>query len=203
MTQALHKVCDYHGDISTVENGQKAIEKIKSNFYNICLLDLGLPDISGMEVLEQIREISPRTRIAIMTAEHLTDEMKRSIESKGSALFPKPVDLGLIKAFITNTLADSHCFKDNESCHEKRLLKREPYERNFRYSLFLVTTADLLLHLKGDTLDISGTGIGIKIDSPLEPGSMLDFESGFKNKKGIVKWCKEIDDSYRAGIEFI
>lgn len=203
MEQALYKICDYHGEISVVENGEKAIERIKSNSYDICFLDLQLPDMNGLDIMEQIKEISPKTKIAIMTGSYITDEMNRSIENNASALFPKPVDLHAIKAFITNSLADDNHFKDKDASHEKRLFSRETYERNFRYSLFPLTTADLLLHLKGDTLDISSTGIGIKIDSSLEPGSMLNFETGVKNKKGIVKWCKEIDDSYRAGIEFI
>ena len=200
MTQALHKICGYHGDIAAVENGEKAIEKIKSNFYDICFLDLNMPDMNGFEVMEQITEISPKTKIAIMTGSYRTDEMNRSIENNASALFPKPVNLDEVKAFITDSFAEYHCFKDNETSHENRHFDREPYESNFRYS---VTTADLLLHLKGDTIDTSSTGIGMKTDRALEPGSMLNFETGFKNKKGIVKWCKKIDDSYRAGIKFV
>ena len=203
MTQALHKICGYHGDISAVENGEKAIEKIKSNFYDICFLDLMLPDISGLKVMEQIREISPKTKIAIMTGSYITDEMKWSIENNASALFPKPVELNEIKAFMTDSFAEYHCFKDNETSREKRHFNREPYVRPFCYSLFSDTALDLLLHLKGDITDFSKEGVGVKTERVLEPGSKLKFETAFKNKKGIVKWCRKIDDSFKAGIKFI
>jgi len=203
MTLALRKVCDYHGYISSVENGEKAIEKIKLNFYDICFLDLNMPDMNGFEVMEQITEISPKTRIAIMTGSYITDEMNRSIENNASALFPKPVDLHAIKAFITDSLAEYHCFKDNETSHENRHFDREPYVSPFRYSLFSITELDLLSHFKGDITDFSIEGVGVKTECALEPGSMLKFETAFKNKNGIVKWCKKIDNAYTAGIKFI
>jgi len=55
MSKALKSYCDYPGDIKTVENGAMAIEEVGSCFYDICFLDLNLPDMHGLDVMEKIQ----------------------------------------------------------------------------------------------------------------------------------------------------
>jgi len=100
MSKALCKVCNFRGEIKTVKNGKDAIKEVSDCFYNICFLDIKLPDLNGLDVMKKIKEISPETRIAIMSGSFITDDMKRAIEEGASLFIEKPFDLSQIKPFV-------------------------------------------------------------------------------------------------------
>ena len=103
--RALHKLCDFQGEIKTAKKSNEAIKEISNCFYDICFLDYHLPDSDGLEIMKKIKEISPKTHVVIMTADVITDDFKRTIEENGaSLLIEKPIDLNDVKAFIKHTL---------------------------------------------------------------------------------------------------
>jgi len=63
-----------NSDVETtcVATGQAALRAIKENTYDALILDLGLPDVSGLDVLEEIRQIRPsRLPVLVYTAKDL------------------------------------------------------------------------------------------------------------------------------------
>jgi DNA-binding NtrC family response regulator len=46
--------------VDTAENGKGAIEKTKTNSYNLALIDVRLPDMEGTKLLAAINETSPK-----------------------------------------------------------------------------------------------------------------------------------------------
>ena len=54
-------------EVECAYDGEEALEKVKENKYDIILLDLMLPKISGLEVCQQIREFS-QVPIVMLTA---------------------------------------------------------------------------------------------------------------------------------------
>ena len=103
ISQALECVCDFHGEINIVRNGKDAIREISRCAYTICFLDMNLPDLNGMDVLKDIKKISPETNIVVMTEGSVSDNMNRTIEGYASLLASKPIDLFQIKTFIKQT----------------------------------------------------------------------------------------------------
>lgn len=57
----------YGHKISAVEKGEKAIELIDSNNFDIAILDIRLPGLSGMDILKVLKDKSPRTLAIMMT----------------------------------------------------------------------------------------------------------------------------------------
>ncbi len=210
LSKALHKLCNFQGEIKTVENGKDAIEEISRCFYDICFLDIKLPDLSGLEVMENINEISPETSVAIMTALVINDDMKRTIEEGASLFIEKPIDLSQIKAFVKEALEGNVDFySDQKSCGKgfikgKRQFERKPLMKTFNYS---VSVPDLgkpnMLNLRGDTIDISNAGVGIRTDYPLNLSHVLRFKKGIGHEAGIVKWSMINGNNCRVGIKFV
>lgn len=49
-------------------SGNEAIEKIKNRRFDLVILDLRLGDISGIDILNDLKNISPDTKVIIVTA---------------------------------------------------------------------------------------------------------------------------------------
>jgi two-component system invasion response regulator UvrY len=54
--------------IGEAESGEKALDLVKKLSPHVVLLDLRLPDISGLEVTHKILKHEPKTKILILTA---------------------------------------------------------------------------------------------------------------------------------------
>ena len=117
MSKALYAICGFHGEIMTAENGEGAIKEIDGCFYNICFLDIMLPDMNGLDVMKKIKTVSPDTQIAIMTGSYITEDMKRTID-EGAALFlEKPFDFSRIKFFMNKVIGvGGVLYREQSSC---------------------------------------------------------------------------------------
>ena len=104
MSEALSICCDFKGEIKTVENGNDAITEINRCFYQICFLDINLPDMDGLEVMQRIKAISPETSIVIMTGSFINDEMQMAIDASASLFADKPLDFCKIDSFMKQVL---------------------------------------------------------------------------------------------------
>lgn len=94
-------------DVKAVETGASALREIASSSYQLCFLDLFLPDADGTEVLKQIKEISPQTRVIVMTAGVVTPGMQENIEKNAYMFITKPLDLLQVKMLARRTLEES------------------------------------------------------------------------------------------------
>ncbi|MEK6776815.1 MAG: response regulator [bacterium] len=90
-------------EVKTVNTGEKACDEIAANFYNLCFLDIYLPGMNGLEVMERIQERSPETKIVVMSA-FADENMKKRIEKSACMLLEKPFDLSSIKNIVKETL---------------------------------------------------------------------------------------------------
>lgn len=209
MSRALHKYCDYRGEITAVESGKMALGAVSSAFYDICFLDLNLPDMSGLDIMKQIHSLSPRTKVVIMTAEYLEEDIKERIQNGAFLFIPKPIELDTLKAFIDTELCsggDYEYVQENgkeQNIEDKRETERTPDARTVSYSLSVYYNWELKSNLKADIIDISAGGIGMTTAYRLHPGTVLRFDAAVGNRSGLVKWAVANERGCRAGVKFI
>jgi DNA-binding NtrC family response regulator len=100
---ALSRKLNYgDNDVTAVTNGKDALREIQNGSYDICFLDVQLPDANGLDLMKIIRDLSPSTSIIIMTAGILNDAQQRSLRDHGCHFFPKPFDLDLMQAIVAD-----------------------------------------------------------------------------------------------------
>jgi CheY-like chemotaxis protein len=86
-----------------VADGVTALEIVENRTPQIALVDLYLPDISGIEVIKEIRKLSPSTESVIITGHSTVGAAKEILDSNAaSGLLEKPIDLNKLLELINN-----------------------------------------------------------------------------------------------------
>jgi DNA-binding response OmpR family regulator len=62
-------------DIEVFSNPKTALNKIKSGQFDLVLLDIMMPQMSGIDVLKEIKDSSSNTKVIMMTAYSTQDKM--------------------------------------------------------------------------------------------------------------------------------
>jgi DNA-binding NtrC family response regulator len=87
----LEKVVSAQGLlVATVITGGEAIAEVRRTSYDAVFVDVNLPDISGFELLSRIRNLSPGTKVIMMTADNTADNRRRAMESGAASFVGKP-----------------------------------------------------------------------------------------------------------------
>jgi two-component system response regulator PilR (NtrC family) len=111
--------------VETVTSGEQACRKIESTLYDVVVTDVRMPHVSGMEVLQYSRRVSPDTQVIVITA---VDDSEIPIEALNSGAFyyirkgPKLLEDLLSAAALA--MDRSHLRQQNVA------LKRDAAQRN-------------------------------------------------------------------------
>jgi two-component system CheB/CheR fusion protein len=95
LNQLLIKIilADFGFNIDIADNGKIAIEKVKTNTYDIILMDLQMPEINGFEATKYIRnELQNETPIIALTADVTTVDVDKCKASGMNDYISKPID---------------------------------------------------------------------------------------------------------------
>lgn len=86
--------------VDLAESGDEAQTMIKNNPYDLAILDIKMPGMTGLELLRNIRETHPETLVVIMTAESSMENAVEAMKSGAYDYVTKPFDLNAIDAVI-------------------------------------------------------------------------------------------------------
>ena len=208
--------------VKTVKNGTEALREIGCHFYDVCFLDIHLPDLNGLDIMKTIKQVSPDTKIIIMTGSDLDEATIRFIQENASLFLSKPFDLDMVKESLDKILAgkgpvyrnDALSYRDYESFVKWLTNDKRRCQRRFTAKAITFSTAALIStngnaaqreRQSAEVLDISDTGIGMLTMSPLAPGHVITFSNIKEQAAGVVRWSMIIDQSslFRVGIQFI
>lgn len=90
--RSLREILEFEGySVETVQTGQEAIEKSKTEFYNLALLDIKLPDMEGTKLLEAMHETSPRMVKIMVTGYPALQNAVEALNMGADAYLMKPV----------------------------------------------------------------------------------------------------------------
>ena len=88
--------------IYVAHTAEEGLSCIRENKPDIVLLDIGLPDISGLDVLGKIREKDRDTRVIMITGQDYADNIEKAKCLGISDYVKKPLALGLLAERIDN-----------------------------------------------------------------------------------------------------
>jgi two-component system response regulator MprA len=87
-------------EVDAVEDGRQALTRMSMSSPDAVVLDIGLPEVDGLEVTRRIRGAGDRTPILMLTARDAVSDRIDGLDAGADDYLVKPFDLGELKARI-------------------------------------------------------------------------------------------------------
>jgi two-component system response regulator MprA len=114
LRDALRRVLTLAGyDTETAAGGAEALELIRDRVPDAVVLDIGMPDVDGLEVCRRLRAAGDRVPVLMLTARDAIDDRIEGLDAGADDYLVKPFDVGELKARLRALLRRSGA--DDES----------------------------------------------------------------------------------------
>lgn len=108
--------------VDLAQNGTEGLHRMENRGYDLVLLDLMMPDMSGMEVLQEVRKRDRETPIFLITAYGSVEAAVSALKLGANDYFSKPWDNDKLVIEIDRMIAKRRL--EYENTHLKRTLKQ-------------------------------------------------------------------------------
>jgi DNA-binding NtrC family response regulator len=99
-------------EASTCGSATQALDELKKNHYDVVILDVRMPEMSGVEALPKIKEIDPDIEVIVLTG-HASVETAKSIIRNGAYDY-------LLKPYSIETLLEKI-----ENAYDRKMARRK------------------------------------------------------------------------------
>lgn len=125
----LEMILDSDGfeSIETFETGQSGLEYIRSGKADVVLLDLNLPEISGLEILKIIKKEQPLLPVIVITGQNDISTAVEIMKNGAIDYLAKPNDISRVSVSVQNAL------KIGELQNSLKLLKKEFFKDDLEF----------------------------------------------------------------------
>ena len=82
--------------VDTAADGEKALEKIQNNLYDVIVMDLQMPKLNGIETLEQALAKKPNLQIILLTGHATVQKGVEAMRLGAMDFLEKPVDIEVL-----------------------------------------------------------------------------------------------------------
>ena len=87
-------------DVEAAEDGRQALARLTTSSADAVVLDVGMPEVDGLEVCRRLRGAGDRTPILILTARDAVADRIDGLDAGADDYLVKPFDVGELKARI-------------------------------------------------------------------------------------------------------
>jgi len=111
----LRRVLTLDGyEVQTADGGAEAFDLITCDVPDVVLLDVGMPDIDGLEVCRGVRRVGERVPILMLTARSAISDRVEGLDVGADDYMVKPFDVEELKARLRALLRRSREMPDDE-----------------------------------------------------------------------------------------
>jgi len=100
--------------IFSASSGKEGIEIAKNNAVDIILSDYKMPDLNGIEVLEQVKKINPEISFVIVTAYGTVENAVKAMRLGAFDYISKPIDLDELDLMIERIIEHKNLKSENQ-----------------------------------------------------------------------------------------
>ena len=87
-------------------SGNQALELFKDNDFDLVLLDIGIPDIDGLKILEIVKRIDENLKVIMVTGKDDDESVIKAQKLGASDYITKPLELGNLYSVVSKHLKE-------------------------------------------------------------------------------------------------
>ena len=118
-------------EVQTTDNGRKALEALITDDFDVVLLDLVLPDITGTEIMDHISRRTPETCAIVITGYASWESAAESLKKGAFDYLAKPFDLEKLSRTVGNAFKEKALKRETKRDEEAPAKSRKKYRRVF------------------------------------------------------------------------
>lgn len=133
-----------HG-VDLIGDGKRADDLLKYQTFDLILLDLNLPGLSGLQLLQKLRQRDDSTPVLILTARDQIDDRIRLLDEGADDYLTKPFDFGELEARCRALLRRKQGYATNVTEHGNITVNRDSRQVFISSELTAVTNREFRL----------------------------------------------------------
>lgn len=168
--ESLREILEYENyEVDIAQEGEEGLEYFRNNKYDAVFLDIKMPKMDGLEVLDQLMEISADVPVIMISGHGTIDTAVDSIKKGAFDFIEKPLDLNRLLVTLKNAMEKKDLVKET-----KRLKKK------------VSKTFDIV----GDSDSIQHVKEMIEKVAPTDASVLITGENG-TGKELVARWLHE------------
>jgi len=173
-------------------NGKDAVEKLKTQFYDLIITDLKMKPIDGIEVLRTAKQINPMTEVVVLTGYGTVESGVEAMKLGAYDYITKPPDMDEFRILVVKALERKELFTKVEQLQDE-LKEKYSFENIVGKSSEMLEVFTLVSRVAptGSTVLISGeSGTGKELIA-----RALHLNSRRKNRSFVIINCGAIPEN--------
>ena len=180
-------------DVTTADNGKTALEFIKDTSYDIIITDMKMPDLTGIDLLLKIKEISPQTIVIVITAYGSIENAVEAIRLGAFNYIIKPFSPDAIEAVVEK--AKEHYYL----LHENQILRQQIHNSE-ETSTLVIGESPIIKKIMKDVIQVAKSNASVFISGESGTGKeviagAIHAHSLRHNKPYIKVNCAAVPDT--------
>ena len=159
-------------EVDEAGDGYECLVKVKQKKYDVIFMDIKMPRIDGMEVLEQLQTISPESSVVMISGHGNIETAVESVKKGAFDYLAKPLDLNRIHITIRNALDRSSLVT------EAKVLRRKVSQSKVQ-------------EIIGESEAIQKVKDKIELAAPVDGARVLIMGPNGTGKELVARWIHE------------
>lgn len=159
-------------EVDEAGDGVEGFKKLEQNIFDLCICDIKMPKMDGLEVLDKTREAGITTNFVVISAHGNIDIAVEAVKKGAFDFLQKPFDLGRLEITLRNALDKTSLIRETRSLRKKISKKFE-----------MVGDSDAVRQMREMILKVAPTDARVLITGPNGSGKELVAKSIHENSK--------------------
>lgn len=200
-------------EVETAETGEEALRKANERFYNAGLLDIKLPDGTGVDLLKPLRERHPDMGMIMITGHASMETAAEALNDGAAAYITKPLDVDEVLAELRKILEKQRLLEQKRAAVRQLRRSEEQYRALFEgvpIGLYRTTPDGRILQANQALVDMLGypdrktllevdaCELYVDVEDCKRHVALLErdgivrgFETQFRRHDGSVIWVRD------------
>jgi two-component system nitrogen regulation response regulator NtrX len=153
-------------DVEEAGDGQEGFKKLEQGVYDLCICDIKMPKMDGMEVLDRTKEAGITTNFVVISAHGNIDIAVEAVKKGAFDFLQKPFDLGRLEITLRNALDKTTLIRETKNLRKKISRKFE-----------MIGESEAIAQMKGMIDKVAPTDARVLITGPNGSGKELVAKS--------------------------